>query len=81
MEATEIQRLTDALHENKCHPDYEYVTVVTGRKSEEDDAPDESRHGTGWEENVYGDDFHSCWERFKYTEESYWRRLKTQTER
>ena len=70
----EIKRLEDALHERECHPDYEYFTVETGRKSGED--PCDKLDGDGWEDNIYGDDFHSCWERFDYTEDHYFRRKK-----
>jgi hypothetical protein len=68
----EVKRLTDALHERHIHPDYEYATTKTARKSGDSRKPE----GDGWEPNVYGDDPHSAWERFEFHEEEYWRRLK-----
>lgn len=70
--AQEVKRLTDALHQRCMHPDYEYATTKTARKSGDSRKPD----GDGWEPNVYGDDPHSAWERFEFHEEEYWRRLK-----
>lgn len=68
----EIARLTDALHERRAHPDFEYETTTTARKSGLSVKPD----GDGWEPNQYGGDPHSSWERFEYHEEEYWRRRK-----
>lgn len=65
------------LHALFSHPDYEYLTVETGRKSgENDDPPDSS-----WEPNpiIYmGADYPPRnWCRFDYTEETYYRRRRT----
>lgn len=68
----EVKRLTDVLHERCIHPDYEYATTKTARKSGDSRKPE----GDGWEPNVYGNDPHSAWERFEFHEEEYWRRLK-----
>lgn len=53
------------LHRSFSHPDYDYCTVETGRKSSECDYPKES--GTGWIINPK-----VRWERFDYTEETHW---------
>lgn len=68
----EIARLTDALHERRAHPDFEYETTRTARKSGFSVKPS----GDGWEPNEYGGDPHSSWERFEFHEEQYWRRRK-----
>jgi hypothetical protein len=72
VDALELKRLTDALHERCVHPDYEYATTKSARKSGESYKPE----GEGWEPNIYDDDPHSAWERFDFYEEDYWRRLK-----
>ncbi len=66
-------RATDAqLHERRRHPEWEYETTEGQRKAWDDiDTPPE---GDGWERNV--DAGRDGWERFDYTEESYWRRPK-----
>lgn len=61
----------DELHQERVHPAYEYETVTVGRKSYEDDRPP----GEGWERNITSVDPQG-WERFDYTEDSYWRRLR-----
>ena len=68
----ENKKLTDALHERRCHPDFEYATTKVARKSGEIFKPE----GDSWEPNTYGPDPHSAWERFDFHEEYYWRRLK-----
>lgn len=75
----EIARLTEHLHNQlnsaerflRGHPDYEYMTIETGRKTCED--PTERLEGDGWEPNGEG---HDSWERFDYTEDHHYRRLK-----
>ncbi len=64
---------TDAeLHEASSHPSYEYATTEGQRKAWYDaDTPPE---GDGWERNV--DAGRNGWDRFDFTEESYWRRLR-----
>lgn len=60
------------LHATCSHPDYEYQTTEGPRKSWNDaDTPPE---GDGWERNQ--EEGRNGWERFDYTEESYWRRKK-----
>lgn len=80
------------LHEQRRHPDYEYLTVETGRKTDEDDSPPEDE---GWEPNDFvrvlefpqapeggwsGEEpieiGRRNWERFDHTEETYYRRLR-----
>lgn len=63
-----MNSLVKRLHENCTHPDYEYKTVETGRKSGADTTP----NGFGWEENVDRD-----FTRDDYTEYHHYRRLKT----
>lgn len=72
----ELSRLVDILHKNRLHPDYEYTTTECGRKQFDGD---EYMVKDGWESNVYGGDYHSCWERFDYHEEHHWRRLKSKS--
>lgn len=64
---------TDAeLHARRQHPLWEYETTEGQRKSWDDaDTPPE---GDGWERNT--DAGRNGWDRFDYTEESYWRRLR-----
>ena len=72
-------RPTDAeLHFRGLHPSYEYATTEGPRKQWDD--ADEPPEGEGWERNTdigYG----QGWARLDYTEESYWRRLKPESER
>jgi hypothetical protein len=59
------------LHERSAHPAYEYATTEGQRKAWDfSNVPPE---GEGWERNV--DAGRDGWDRFDYTEESYWRRL------
>ncbi|WP_420032285.1 DUF6247 family protein [Streptomyces sp. cg28] len=77
---TQPQTLTDAeLHARRAHPDYEYATTEGPRKQWDDiDVPPHDEEGEpepGWERNT--DAGRDGWERFDYTEESYWRRPRT----
>lgn len=60
------------LHARHAHPAYEYATTEGQRKAW--DRVDEPPDGEGWERNT--DAGRDGWDRFDYTEESYWRRLK-----
>ena len=60
------------LHAARRHPLWEYATTEGQRKSWDDaDTPPD---GDGWERNT--DAGRNGWDRFDYTEESYWRRLR-----
>ncbi|WP_409186471.1 DUF6221 family protein [Amycolatopsis sp. VS8301801F10] len=63
----------DELHQRNAHPAYEYKTLEGQRKAwrEVDDPPE----GGGWELNTTSVDL-DAFERFDYTEERYWRRLR-----
>lgn len=73
------------LHTKRMHPDYEYETTETARKSGESRMPE----GEGWEPNniirmpkyesgsVVGWYPPRNWERFEFTEEEYWKRKKS----
>lgn len=67
---------TDAeLHAEMAHPEWEYA-ITEGQRKQFDagDPPDPDQYGTGWEVNTdKGDD---GWERFRFTEEAYWRRRR-----
>jgi hypothetical protein len=68
----------DELHERRAHPDFEY-TLTEGPRKRWDDAsvPPETDDPTRpWERNTTEAD-PQAWERFEYTEESYWRRRRT----
>jgi hypothetical protein len=74
------QRPTDAeLHRRSAHPAYEYETTEGPRKRWDD--PDEPPEGDGWERNLDAGRPGEGWDRFEYTEESYWRRLKPEADR
>lgn len=66
------------LHDLELHPDYEYATTTTARKSGESIMPE----GDGWEPNDkvvaggLGKPYRRNWERFDFTEDEYWRRKK-----
>lgn len=71
---------TARLHSQRAHPDYEYATTEGPRKqwlgiddppSGEDGEPD-----TSWERNTDAGRPGMGWDRFDYTEQSYWRRRK-----
>lgn len=72
--------LTEAeLHAQCAHPAYEYATTEGPRKAwcDEDVPPADPVTGIiepGWERNR--DRGRNGWDRFEYTEESYWRRLR-----
>ena len=81
----EINRLTFALHCRRAHPDFEYTTTQTARKSEDD--PRVGLDGKGWERNdivenhaykegVVVKEHWRNWERFQFHEDNYWRRRK-----
>lgn len=60
----------EKLHELRLHPDFEYATTEGQRKAWYDsDVPPE---GDGWVRNIHAG--RDGWERFDYTEESYWMR-------
>lgn len=61
---------TEQLHEERCHPGFEYATTEGQRKAW--DYSDVPPDGDGWVRNVHVGD--RGWERFDYTEESYWMR-------
>jgi hypothetical protein len=67
-------RLADTLHIRRAHPDYEYDTTEGQRKAWDCHPPE----GDGWEPNITSEN-PEAWERFDYTEEAYWRRLKPPT--
>ena len=58
------------LHRSFSHPNYDYCIAEVGRKSSECDYPKDM--GTGWIINPK-----VRWERFDYTEETHWMRLKS----
>lgn len=62
----------EELHSQCRHPDYEYRTTEGQRKQwvDADTLPD----GLGWTRNTALG--RNGWERFDYSEESYWKRLK-----
>ncbi|MGW5173141.1 DUF6221 family protein [Streptomyces sp. NPDC004082] len=66
----------EALHARRAHPAWEYATTEGPRKQWDDvDVPPHDDYGNpepGWERNVEAG--RDGWERFDYTEESYWRR-------
>lgn len=69
---------TARLHARCAHPAYEYATTEGQRKQWDDaDMPpldEDGKPEPGWERNT--DAGIQGWERFDYTEESYWRRLR-----
>lgn len=82
----EVARLTFALHRRRAHPDFEYATTQTARKSGDD--PLVGLEGDGWEPNEivechrYEDgrviEEQWCnWERFQFHEDNYYRRRKS----
>jgi hypothetical protein len=68
------------LHAIESHPAWEYRTTCGPRKQWDDvDLPPHDDHGEpepGWERNLDAGIPGEGWERFDYTEESYWRRLR-----
>lgn len=69
---------TAELHERRRHPDFEYATTEGPRKQWDDvgvpPCEDDGSIDPAWERNT--DAGRDGWERFDYTEESYWRRRK-----
>lgn len=65
-------RTESELHRDFAHPDYEY-RITEGQRKNWDDA-DTPPKGVGWELNI--DAGRNGWERFDFTEESYWRRKR-----
>lgn len=79
--AEDLSTVPDAeLHAAMRHPDFEYRTTEGPRKQWYDvDVPPADNNGEPdptWERNT--DAGRDGWDRFDYTEESYWRRRKTQ---
>lgn len=82
--ATEIDRLAFELHCLEAHPDFEYATTKTARKSGDD--PRIGLKGEGWEPNdivpIYDhaegvvEQRWRNWERHEFHEDNYWRRRK-----
>lgn len=71
-DSDELRRLVALLHKAQRHPDYEYDSTETGRKTGESKKPE----GHGWVPN--NDMFDGTnWERDDHTETEYWMRLKT----
>lgn len=65
-------RTESELHRGFAHPDYQY-RVTEGQRKNWDDA-DIPPKGDGWEKNV--DAGRNGWDRFDFTEETYWRRKR-----
>ena len=82
----EAGRLTFALHQRRAHPDFEYATTQTARKSGDD--PRIGLEGDGWEPNdivenheyldggVVNEHWRN-WERYQFHEDNFWRRRTT----
>jgi hypothetical protein len=73
-ELARLKEMEARLHHFQKHPDYDYTTTTTGRKSGETKVPE----GYGWLPNnhifeINGD---RNWERLDYTEVEYWYRRK-----
>lgn len=69
------------LHARRAHPDFEYATTRGPRKQWDDvDRPpagEKADPDYTWERNVDAGRPGQGWDRFDYTEESYWRRRKS----
>ncbi|MFF0822377.1 hypothetical protein ACFYUR_18605 [Micromonospora haikouensis] len=70
--AQQRRRTDPELHADMAHPDWEYATTEGQRKAW--DYSDVPPDGDGWVRNVHAG--RDGWERFDYTEESYWMRPK-----
>ncbi|MCG5464203.1 hypothetical protein MED01_002368 [Micromonospora sp. MED01] len=70
------RRPDEELHARAAHPDWEY-TCTEGPRKQWDDV-DRPPDGDGWVRNVHIGVRGEGWERFDYTEESYWMRPKDQ---
>jgi hypothetical protein len=72
-EVTPAETRTESeLHRVFAHPDYQY-RVTEGQRKNWDDS-DKPPKGEGWELNI--DAGIDGWERFDFTEETYWRRKR-----
>lgn len=69
--AQQRRRPAAELHDDQCHPDWEYETTTGQRKAWDDQ--NTPPPGGGWVRNTFTC-FGEGWERFDYTEESYWMR-------
>ncbi|MER6488774.1 hypothetical protein ABT264_35160 [Streptomyces virginiae] len=69
---------TSALHARQAHPGWEYATTEGPRKqwdySDEPPSDDNGVPDPTWQRNIDAGYPGEGWERFDYTEESYWRR-------
>lgn len=76
---------TARLHARRRHPAYEYRTTQGPRKqwADADQPPygDDGEPDPTWERNIDAGRPGMGWDRFDYTEESYWRRVKRMPER
>lgn len=73
--AEQRRRPDEELHAMCAHPDWEYDTTEGQRKAWDDvDTPPD---GEGWIRNFHAG--RDGWERFDYTEESYWMRRREKT--
>ena len=74
-----VPETDEQLHARCAHPAYEYATTEGQRKQWDDvDVPpcgDDGVPDSSWERNT--DAGRDGWDRFDYTEESYWRRLRS----
>jgi hypothetical protein len=81
--ATQATETDAELHARRAHPDFEYRTTEGPRKQWDDastpPADEEGNPDPTWERNI--DAGRDGWERFDYTEESYWRRRKAEAAR
>lgn len=73
----------EELHRAKCHPDYDYATSRSGRKSSDVIRPE----GEGWTPNecIPNHDYKDgaivlecwrAWDRFDFYDEEYWKRRR-----
>ena len=83
-DANQVVIETARLHAEHRHPSYEYRTTEGPRKQWDDiDRPPVGEDGEpdpSWERNVDAGRAGQGWDRFDYTEESYWRRKKAAPE-
>lgn len=70
--AQQLRLPDEDLHARAAHPDWQY-TLTEGPRKQWDDV-DRPPEGDGWVRNVHVG--RNGWERFDYTEESYWMRPK-----
>ncbi|MGW4505732.1 hypothetical protein ACWENO_13940 [Streptomyces sp. NPDC004436] len=73
---------TAALHARQAHPGWEYATTEGPRKqwdySDEPPSDDNGVPDPTWQRNIDAGYPGEGWERFDYTEESYWRRPRAE---